>query len=334
MSQNSKENQIDWEFIQTIDSYQNRKSKLISFSTDRKSLNQGILGNIVKVTLVYEDGTTNDLIVKFQGCTDKTREKLIYELLRECQLSFIPELLYSFDDGTLVMQDLSEYKVRSKRTPCTYQDLEKVLHNMSIIHGHFWNDRRIPREQPHRFAEVIKYNMEQCWDLYFDRYHQLLGTAREDFLWFWENAELVSAVYQPDYGTLVHGDLHQENILDDHYIIDWQLSSFKTPAFDLSFFILQSLDPKERSTGEEGLISSYYDHLPASVKDEYSLKTLKLEYRACVTRSILSSVMMIGPRFSALSDQMEICDLLAERVITAVKELQPIDAINEILGKK
>lgn len=321
---------IAWDFIKEMTT-----GNPISFSVEDVK-NQGILGNLVRLELHYENNHSKCLFVKFQACSDKTREMKIFNLLQDCHFPFIPKLFHSFEDGTIVLEDLSHLKTKSKNSFCSYNEAAMIVTQLSQIHNTFWNDKRVPGQNPQIFSGVIQYNMEQCWDLYEERYSDQMGQAKEDFIWLWENSLLVSSLYEPDMGTLVHGDLHLENILfspseeESHYLIDWQLSGFKTPAFDLSFFLVQSLRSKDRSKWEMTLLEKYYQSLSDSIHEHYSFDRLMLQYRACLTRSMFSSVMMVGPRFSSLSNQMETSDSLASRVISAVKELKPIEAIAEL----
>jgi hypothetical protein len=53
---------------------------------------------------------------------------------------------------------------------------------------------------------------------------------------------------------------------------------------------------------------------------------LRLDYRACVPRSMLSGAMLVGPRFADRHDRYELADVLARRVIAAVCDLRPVEA--------
>jgi hypothetical protein len=45
---------------------------------------------------------------------------------------------------------------------------------------------------------------------------------------------------------------------------------------------------------------------------------------------MLSAVMLVGPRFADRPDQLELADILAARVIPAVRDLNPVAAIREL----
>jgi hypothetical protein len=55
-----------------------------------------------------------------------------------------------------------------------------------------------------------------------------------------------------------------------------------------------------------------------------------LDYRACLTRSMLSAVTRMGPKFEHLPNRLQLAEKTATRVIEAVKDLKPIEAIREL----
>ena len=155
----------------------------------------------------------------------------------------------------------------------------------------------------------------------------------------WKNSETVSIQHNSKPTTLNHGDVHLENLLFPNdkghkpILIDWQLAGQKVLPFDLSFFLVKSLAVEQRREYEDQLLKRYYDLLPSQLKDNYGFDHLLLDYRACVTRSMLSAVMSVGPMFQSRPDQFELADVLAARVIAAVKDLRPVDAINELIER-
>lgn len=86
-----------------------------------------------------------------------------------------------------------------------------------------------------------------------------------------------------------------------------------------------------RQVYENDLLQRYYANYPLHIKNKYSYSNFYLEYRACLARSMMSSVMMIGKRFSHKKNQLDMSDIIANRVINAVKQLRPVDAMIELL---
>jgi hypothetical protein len=130
--------------------------------------------------------------------------------------------------------------------------------------------------------------------------------------------------------------VHAENLLfsDDRekgpVLIDWQLAGRGLAANDISFFLVKSLTVEQRRGNEERLLEGYFELLPGRLRTEYGFDHFKLDYRACVTRSMLSAVMLVGPRFVDRPDRLDLADALAARVIAAVRDLNTVAAIREL----
>jgi aminoglycoside/choline kinase family phosphotransferase len=180
--------------------------------------------------------------------------------------------------------------------------------------------------------------MEQCWNLFKNRYREVFGDVTADFEWMWRNSETVSAHRLSEPTTLFHGDVHSENLLfrrdgkGGPVLLDWQLAERGLAANDISFFLVKSMTAEQRRANEKRLLKDYFGLLPKRVQTGYGFDHFKLDYRACVTRSMISTVMLVGPRFVDRPDRLDLADILATRVIAAVRDLNPVDAIHEIGG--
>jgi thiamine kinase-like enzyme len=215
-------------------------------------------------------------------------------------------------------------------------EAQEVLSILAAIHGRFWGDPQVPEIPREKFAAVIDFNMGQCWEPFVRRYREGLGDAADAFEWMWRNAETVSRHRLSEPGTLFHGDVHGENLLfsahrgDGPVLVDWQLAGRGLAANDVSFFLVKSLTVRQRRANEEQLLQSYFRLLPEQAQAEYGFGHFRLDYRACVTRSMLSAIMLVGPRFVDRPDRLELADALAGRVIAAVRDLHPVEAIHEL----
>jgi aminoglycoside/choline kinase family phosphotransferase len=273
--------------------------------------------------------------VKFQARSSDW-EARIYRLLSEAEFLSVPRLLGAYEHGTLILEDLSPARSGSQAKGCTSQQARGVLSILAEIHGRFWGDARVPSIPPELFASAIDINMEQCWDSFKGRYRKMLGDVAADFEWMWRNAETVSAHRLSEPTTLFHGDVHAENLLfsDDvknrPVLIDWQLSGQGLASNDISFFLVKSLTVKQRRANEGRLLEDYFELLPERVRTDYGFNHFKLDYRACVTRSMMSAVMLVGPRFVDRPDRLDLADAVAKRVIAAVRDLNPVEAIREL----
>jgi thiamine kinase-like enzyme len=310
--------------------------KPISFNIDKYFKTQSLLGDIIRIELKYpiDCNSPKTIIVKFQKCTDKEREGKVYRLLKDRKIKSIPKVLHICSTGTIVLEDLSKYSTGSMVNGCTFEQIKQIISIIVQVHSEYWNKNVGPAFNYKRFALVFDYNMQQSWEQFKSRYRKIMGSTEKDFEWLWKNSEIVSKLYCQGNTTLNHGDLHLENILFDYdhndtVIIDWQLSERKSPAFDISYFLIQNLTVEQRDKYENLFLEYYYNLLSEHIKNEYSFNLFLLEYRICVSRSMLSTVMYNGFRFKHRSDQPVFSDIIAQRVINAVKKWKPVDAINE-----
>jgi len=329
---------ITLDLVKTVLRREPSASKLVSIEIDKDFGSWSLLGDIVRVKLNYSESgcQPETVVVKFQKTSYPEREGQIYQLLSEAKVHSIPRLFGIFDNGTLVLEDISPAKPISVKN-LTIPQVREVISILAEVNSKFVGDSRVPINPVIQFTNVIKHNMKESWSIFEEKYRNQLGNVATDFEWMWENAKVVSAHHNSEPTTLSHADVHIENLLftDENkpILIDWQLAGQKILPFDISSLLARSLKVGQRQNYEDRLLNEYYDLLPNSVKTCYSFERLFLDYRACMTRSMVSAVMAVGPRFESRPDILEYADIMAKQVITAVKDLKPVDAIQELIRR-
>ena len=312
--------------------------KLVHVEIDRDFGRWSLLSDTVRVKLNYSEieCEPKTLIVKFQKVSNPEREGQIYRLLAEAKVRSIPRLFGVFANGNLVLQDMSPAKPLSARN-LTLRQARAVISILVDVNGKFVGDMRVPKNPVSQFANVIEHNMKESWPVFEERYRDQLGEVATDFEWMWKNAFIVSAHHNSEPTTLNHADVHIENLLfndeGNAILIDWQLAGQKVLPFDISKLLALSLTVGQRRKHEDRLLKEYHDLLPNSIKTIYGFERLLLDYRACITRSMLSAVMAVGPRFEGRQDRLENASVMARRVIAAVKDFKPVDAIQELMQR-
>ncbi len=325
---------VDW--MSNVLARERSGCKPVSLEVEPDYGGPSLLGRIARVRLRYAvpGCEPSSVVVKFQARSSDW-EALIYRLLSEKQVRSVPRLLGAFEYGTLVMEDLSPARSGSQLEGCSLPQAGDVLSMLADIHARFWGDPGVPSMQPERFASAILVNMAQCWEPFRKRYRELLGDTTADFEWMWRNPNAVAAHRLSRPTTLFHGDVHPENIIfpgdgrGKPVLLDWQLAGRGLAANDVSFFLVKSITAEQRRTNEEQLLRDYFGLLPEQARKEYSVSDFRLDYRACVTRSMLSAVMLVGPRFANRPDRTALADAVAARVLAAVRDLSPVDAIRQ-----
>jgi thiamine kinase-like enzyme len=328
--------EITLEWLQDALPWEPVACKPVSVEIEPDAGGPSLLGRIARVRLGYAAPGCGppSLIVKFQARSSDW-EAQIYRLLSEADELLVPYLFGVFEHGTLVMEDLEHVQAGSQVSGCTVPQARDVLAILAEIHEHFWGDPQVPSMAPSKFAAAINVNMAQCWAPFRRRYGAMLGDVADAFVWMWRHPETVATHRLSEPATLFHGDVHAENLLfggagTPPVLIDWQLASRGLAANDVSFFMVKSLSVEDRRAHETQLLADYYASLPERVHNDYGFDRLTLDYRACVTRSMVSAVMLVGPRFADRPDRLALADTLARRVIAAVRDLDPVGALRAL----
>ena len=162
-------------------------NKLVSIEIDRDFGSWSLLGDIVRVILNYSESgcEPETIIVKFQKTSYPEREGQIYQLLSEAKVHSVPRLFGIFDNGTLVLEDMSPAKPLPVKN-LTIPQVKEVISILAKINGKFVGDSRVPKNPVIQFTNVIEHNMKESWPVFETRFHDQLGDVTTDFVWMWE----------------------------------------------------------------------------------------------------------------------------------------------------
>ena len=309
--------------------------EVTSIEPDEEFKPGGHLGKLEKIRINHssQDCETESVIVKFQKCSDPKNEAKVYQLLKDADVSYIPHLYGKFGNGNLVLEDLSS--THSVAEDLNIDQVRQVIGLLADVNGKFFGDDSVPKNDLLHFVNSININFEKSWEKFKNRYEEKLGNEISDFEWMWKNREIVSGHYNSNPTTLCHGDVNRSNILfpndssNNPVLIDWQLSGQKVLPFDISYFLVKALSVEQRREHEYVLLKEYYELLPENIRSSYSFDIFMLDYRACTTRSMLSAVTKFGPIFEK-DFSYDSADNLFDRIIEAIRDYKPIEAIQEL----
>jgi Ecdysteroid kinase-like family len=302
--------------------------RVIASQWERVGEEYGFTGLVGRVELRYEDeqGTPPaSLIVKLPMAKgdavsghravqerDSALMRLYYDrcvrelrFYREIAVSFAPMLYYSAADEAhhrvaLLLEDLSGGRQGDVLEGCSIEDARLVIDQVAPFHARWWGDRasvsrfavagRDPRERQERF--------DGQYDLFIERYGDRLPPGISDVVERLRSrlADVASAL-DTRQKTLIHGDLHLDNLLFDARgdgrsvtVLDWQTVSIGSPAWDVALFLFGSLSVDDRRTAESELFDRYVGLLSAHGVRGFSSEDLRLDCGLAVLLALAGTV--------------------------------------------
>lgn len=271
-------------------------------------------------------------------------EAKAYDLLSQHKEIAVPRFYGYSDDGrargvVTVIEDLSPAETGSDSEPLSVDVAATVLEQIAVVHGKFWTASDLVEPLPKdNFVESVNDFLSNDWDLFFEQENEKLGQQATSFHWLRSNIDKVWMARNGDPTTFIHGDLHPANLLfkTDHehpiIFVDWQLSSQGNPAYDVSYFMIGSLDVDDRRTHEMQLLHGYHTALQSMIGEPYPFERFLLNYRANVVRSMIRSVYSAAAAYRTPEDEARArkASISIERTVAASADLNPPEAMREL----
>ena len=179
----------------------------------------------------------------------------------------------AFDETThdfmLVLEDLGRLRVADQIVGCTAADAETVIDAIARHHAYWWESRRfaalpwLKSFGTPPFPAAFVDNFEAAWPRFLEGVGANLSPALRVFgerfpaliPWFWHE------LTRPPH-TFLHGDLRLDQLFfgigaDDPPVtaLDWQITSKGRGAYDVAYFLSQSLAPETRRSCESQLVA-------------------------------------------------------------------------------
>ncbi|ORB68821.1 phosphotransferase [Mycolicibacterium tusciae] len=310
----------------------------------------GLLGRLFRVHLEGGPDVPETVVVKLPTLDVTARVNLCEELefyLREVR--FYQEIgltnplrpaqpyFAAFDDAThdfvLVLEDLGRLRNVDQLIGCTPADAATVIDAIARHHGHWWANDRLsslhwlkPFTAP-PFTEVIVDNYRAAWPKFLELAGSDLSPLMRRFgerftsLMPWLIEE-----FSREPHTFLHGDLRLDQLFfaveDDDppvTVLDWQITGRGRGAWDLSYFLSQSLTPETRRDIEDELIARYARRL-AKLGIEYPSAELQRDYRLTTAWCFIYPVMASG-RIEVVNERnMELARTMLSRSVAAMED--------------
>ena len=270
----------------------------------------GLVGELARLQLTYADPTTTlptSMIAKAHTRAADMLPIAAFYGLYTTEVGFyrdgashfgvrVPDCYYAdvSSDGTacvILLEDLDGSLAIDQISGCPPARADVVIDAIAALHGANWNKESLkdigwlrPFNNPAYMAsgQMISNGLP----VVVSRYADLQPDAVELAALYAENVPHVfewAVSTQPM--TVSHTDLRLDNLFFDIpdgsplAILDWQLTVRGSGAFDVSYFICQSLTEDDRRAHEERLVRRWHDGLMAAGVTGYSFEQAWYDFR-------------------------------------------------------
>jgi phosphotransferase family enzyme len=288
----------------------------------------GFTGVILRIWLQYEEtdaGAPETLVAKLPMARDRTlsayrkrqeRDPLLADRYydrskREARFYAdigsrpAPAISYAaFDDVrrrvVLLLEDVDDGRQGDVLAGCTVEDAALVIDAIAPLHARWWGDRAPtrafppaatddPRTRQERFARHVPRFLEA----YGSNFPTEVSAVVERL---GSNLAVVADRLSAGARTLVHGDLHLDNLIfrrDSAVVLDWQTVSVGAPAWEVALFLVGSLGVADRRDAEGALLERYVARLSEHGVSGYSVPDLQAESRLALLVLLAGTVVWL-----------------------------------------
>jgi hypothetical protein len=303
--------------------------RVAGFELERIGQGRGFAGQIARVAPRYEPAGVNapaSLIAKFASDHAGTREMMrsVDGYAREVRFyrALAPEIgvgtprcyFAHYDPAAheccLLLEDLAPAESVDGAQGYSLEQAQQVLEQLAAMHARHWNrvDQlgwlQMDAALFANFRAGFMKGLPGLVERYRTQYPTLVRVAQQ-FVPFFSGDEVLAQTRRPPL-TLSHNDIHVDNIFlpSQHggrfAIIDWQsvaVSRFGTN--DVARLLCMGMRPEQRRRHERALLRHYHRALCAHGVRGYSLRSLRLRYRAELVAIVLVTVLVLdGVDFS------------------------------------
>jgi aminoglycoside phosphotransferase (APT) family kinase protein len=194
-------------------------------------------------------------------------------------------------DYGLLLEYLDGLRTGDQAASCTAEEAEAIVRALATMHAAWWESEELrasawlpPFEETGAvWQQRSVAGLQPFIDTNSDWLPAGFAATAERII---ERLGELQAATVGSPRTLVHGDYRLENMMfadpageDSLVIIDWQLIGYGPGAYDLAYFIGQSLTVELRRSSEARLLELYRETLAAAGVHDYSAEQLAEDYR-------------------------------------------------------
>lgn len=317
-----------------------------SFEATPIGVGVGMMGRLVQVRT---DGTEpRSVVAKFPTADDGARTNVAGPLrLYQREAQFYRDLAPTVPVGTpavhaaefdeasgdfvLLLEDLSTLRSADQIAGCSVEDARIVIDQIADHHAHYSDPTRLdaigwmPELDDPVMQAVVNGMAKQALPGFYDVFGDGLGPELRTFFdRLPETAVEFMGGTEEGTTTLAHVDLRLDNIFfggDDRpmVLIDWQLSSKAGFAYDVAYFLSQSMDTDLRRRHEAELVERYLSRLDAHGV-AVDRAGFAIDYRRTVAFCAIYPVNVAGSVEMANDRAVELVHMLYDRAMAAIDD--------------
>ena len=314
----------------------------------------GISSAVYRATLRSDDGPPS-VIVKLTAADEAAAFTCTVLSMYRREVAFFRELGPSApirtpvghhgavsDDGSqvvLVMEDLGDQRICDQVSGMDIADAERAVDALALWHARWWGDvdgltdngAAIRLSDP-LYPAILPTLFDEGWAKATASEHVVVPDALAEIgPAFGEHiADLMEQLDRSPV-TLLHGDFRADNILFEPdgspVLVDFQLTGIGSAAYDLAYFVTQSLDPVVAGAHETALFARWADGLGAAGVPAGDLDGLWEDYRRAALFCLVYPVVACRGMDLGVPREQALAAGMLDRVARAAADLDLADLL-------
>lgn len=320
----------------------------------------GILCQLARLTLGYDRPAPHapaTLVAKLPSPQEQTRALAHAFRFYEREVAFYRELSHEIalptarayhavcdpatQDFTLLLEDLGGRRLGDQVAGCTADEAAVAIGGLARLHAPWWNSPRLaeigwlpPADGPVVKAGMSLYPM--AWPLFQQQGHPI--PARLQVVGERMGVACMQMLDRFGAGprTICHGDYRCDNFFFGDAsqppltVVDWQISMQLPGAYDLAYFLSQSVSSEVRRATERDLLHGYHEALVAGGVRDYSLEQCLSDYRWALLFCFVYPVMGGGLGDVSTERGKALVEAMWQRSSTAILDWDADALLNEL----
>ena len=235
----------------------------------------------------------------------------------------------------MLLEDLnaSGCEFRNATTAYSQDYVNAVLDAFADLHGAYLDSPRFERDlswiEPPMAHAMGPLLVEKAVSRYGAELPTTFTDAGELYL---QNHAAIHALWREGLPTLCHGDVHDGNLFRDAMqpgFLDWAVINRTSGMRDVAYFMVGSVKPDDRVTGQDALLRRYHHRLSERADRAPSMADLVEQYRWHALYTWVAAATTV-----AMGDQWQPVDYVLRslrRVHRALDDLDSLAAIRQAL---